>query len=271
MNNSNHYDTITEAWQYMLGEHFHWGYFLNDTKNLHQATVNLIELMLSKISVNEKSKIIDIGCGIGSSAIYLNESFNCFVAGISNSPKGIVQANKNIDLKKLNRNISFFVRDALDNKFEDNTFDVAWLLEMSHLIQNKNRLIEETVRVLKHGGQIVLCDLMFKRQPSALEITAHKPDLIKLEAVFGQARIETFNSYMDYFERNNLHNIEIIDISEQVKLTPIFWKENVIKNLNQIIKYIPKKSIDDFIYSCDLLSKFYNEDIWGYGIIKGIK
>ena len=73
MDNSKHYDTITEAWQYMLGEHFHWGYFYSDTRELHNATINLIEIMLSQISVNEKSNIIDIGCGIGNPAIYLNK------------------------------------------------------------------------------------------------------------------------------------------------------------------------------------------------------
>jgi len=206
MDNSKHYDTITEAWQYMLGEHFHWGYFYSDTRELHNATINLIEIMLSQISVNEKSNIIDIGCGIGNPAIYLNKKYNCRITGISNSPKGIAESKKNIESKKLNKNISFYVRDALDNKFENNCFDIAWLLEMSHLIQDKNKLIEETVRVLKQGGQIVLCDLMFKRQLSAHEITTNKSDLIKLETAFGQARIETFNNYVDYFKKNNLHN-----------------------------------------------------------------
>jgi tocopherol O-methyltransferase len=271
MDNSQHYDSITEAWQFMLGEHFHWGYFKNDQEDLQSATVNLIDLMLSQLKLDQIKSVIDIGCGIGNTSIYLREKLNCEVTGISNSPIGIKKAQENIKKKNYEDKINFQLRDATNNQLADGIFDVCWLLEMSHLIDDKQLLINESSRILKSGGEIILCDLMFNRKLKASEIFNNKEDLIKLESSFGKARIEEMSAYQKYFENANLLDIEITNISEQVKPTTEFWKENVMKNYDLISASLPKHSIDNFLISCDLLSKYYSEGAWGYGIIKGRK
>lgn len=271
MNNSQHYDSITKAWQFMLGKNFHWGYFNNDNENLEIATENLISKMLDFISLNKNSKILDIGCGIGTPALYINKLFNCSITGISNSPEGIKEANQNAKSENVSDKVQFFVKDALDNGFEENSFDVCWLMEMSHLLEDKFALIKESIRPLKKGGQVILCDLMFRRVFTAKEIFENKPKLIKLADSFGQARIETFEHYKNIFELNNLSNIKVLDISDKVTTTLIYWKKNVVENYETINKYISQVEIDNFIYSCDVLTEFYKNKIWGYGIIYGEK
>ncbi len=271
MDNSAHYDSITEAWQYILGGHFHWGLFANDTNDLREATINLTDLMISLVDISPESKVIDIGCGIGNPAIYLYNRFRCDVTGISNSPRGVDTSTLNAAKNTAEHKVRFLLADALSNRFEDNTFDVAWLLEMSHLIHEKDKLIAEAVRVLKPGGQIVLCDLMFKRSITAREITDSKADLIKLEKSFGQAKMETMQHYKDIFCNNRLTNVVFADITDQVKKTPECWKQNVIANHHLISPHLHQDAIDNFIESCDILTRFYNHDIWGYGIIRGDK
>jgi hypothetical protein len=131
--------------------------------------------------------------------------------------------------------------------------------------------VKESIRTLKEGGEIVLCDLMFRRPLNAKEIYENKDNLIKLSNSFGQARIETFDFYKTIFESNNLTNIQVEDISDNVTNTLVYWKKNVAENYNTIEKYISKEEIDNFLLSCDILTDFYDRKIWGYGIIYATK
>ena len=47
--NQRHYDYIADAWQYLLGDNFHWGYFDPPSQTLESATEALIDQMVSKI------------------------------------------------------------------------------------------------------------------------------------------------------------------------------------------------------------------------------
>jgi len=70
--NDLHYDSITDAWPYILGQNFHWGYFESSNDSLEKATDNLIEKMVSYTKQNEKLNVLDVGCGIGGPAFYLH-------------------------------------------------------------------------------------------------------------------------------------------------------------------------------------------------------
>ena len=85
----NHYDRITRAWQLLLGEDFHFGYFRASTDSLAAATRNLTTLMAQQGGVGPSMEVLDVGCGIGNPACLLAESYGCRVTGISTSVAGV--------------------------------------------------------------------------------------------------------------------------------------------------------------------------------------
>ena len=269
--NSDLYDSITDAWQYLLGENFHWGLFLDSSEDLPKATQNLIDLMLNQVQIDSETKLLDIGCGIGTPALDIHSKYGCRVVGISNSKKGVSAANHNAKVAECSESVQFLLRDALDNKIASNSIDVCWLMEMSHLIDDKEKLLLESYRTLKKGGQIVLCDLMFRRPFGPLEASSHLEELKKLELSFGKARIETIDFYNILFNKIGLKDIEVTDISDQVKDTLKFWKRNALDNYKALEEDISKAKVDNFIDSCEILKEFYDQKIWGYGIIVGKK
>jgi cyclopropane fatty-acyl-phospholipid synthase-like methyltransferase len=60
-----HYDRITSAWRYLLGEDFHFGYFRAQDESLEAATDNLTSLMAESGSIGPDMSVLDVGCGIG--------------------------------------------------------------------------------------------------------------------------------------------------------------------------------------------------------------
>jgi len=83
--NDVHYDSITDAWPYILGQNFHWGYFESPKDSLAKATDNLIDKMVSYTPEKDKLNVLDVGCGIGGPAFYLHNKLNWKITGISNS------------------------------------------------------------------------------------------------------------------------------------------------------------------------------------------
>jgi 27-O-demethylrifamycin SV methyltransferase len=155
-----HYDSISAAWRLLMGESFHYGYFENPEDSLDTATKALTKQMALRAEIEPHHRVVDVGCGIGGPALYLVEHIGCHVSGLSTSPVGIATAKERAVERGFEERADFSVRDAMDNRFDDLSFDRVWVMESSHLMPDKSRMIHESARVLKPGGRLVLCDIM---------------------------------------------------------------------------------------------------------------
>lgn len=142
---------------------------------------------------------------------------------------------------------------------------------MSHLIRDKQRLLIESIRPVKIGGIVSLCDLTIQNTLSAKEIVEYYPQLQILERCFGKARLEPLSYYEQLFELCSLEEIQVTDISNEVIPTIKNWRENANENRDMLTQHVDSKDIDDFIQSCDILQRLYDSKIWGYGLISGKK
>ena len=267
--NRRHYDYIADAWQHLLGQNFHWGYFREPDMSLDAATDALIDALVERIDLSAQTHLLDVGCGIGGPARYLAQRHGCAVTGFSTSEEGIARARDYAREAGLEDRLAFEVRNALDSGFETRAFDSVILLEMSHLIRDKGALIAESCRPAKTGGIVSLCDLTLRRKLSAREIVAWQEDIRLMERSFGKARLETLDHYRDLFERCALEEVETVDISEEVIPTIGNWRRNAEENRATLIRHVEEGDVEDFIRSCDILERFYTEGIWGYGIVSG--
>ncbi|RKY84731.1 hypothetical protein DRQ09_08195 [candidate division KSB1 bacterium] len=109
--------------------------------------------------INEKSKVLDVGCGIGRVEKYLSD-FVDEVYGIDISEVMISKAKRNVDKK----NVYFYVNDGSDLKMFDNDFfDFAFSFFVFQHISRKVAVsyIKEIFRVLKEKGKF-LCQFQYK-------------------------------------------------------------------------------------------------------------
>lgn len=269
--NAEHYNQITTPWQFILGDNFHWGYFTEENQTLEKATDNLIDKTASYGNLNAETLLLDIGCGIGTPARYLHSKFGCKVNGLSNSSNGVKEANDRSKKAGVQEKVSFFVRDALDNGFETGKFDVAWLMEMSHLIEDKQALVNETYRSIKKGGTTLLCDLTLINPLSAKEIFKMADDLRLLERSFGKASLYTLAQYEELFKKAGYKDVKTVDVSREVIPTLEAWRQNLRDNEGRIRETFSDKEYDGFLQSCHILEKLYVNSRWGYGVVVGKK
>ncbi len=269
--NATHYDSITDAWPFIFGENFHWGLFGDPRDELATATVNLIDTMAGMCEGLSGARVLDVGCGIGGPAIHLATFYGCSVTGISVSAVGIRRARERAAGSDVGGRLDFRVCDAMQMDLSGPSFDVAWVMESSHLMPDKKRLITECCRLLKPGGRLVLCDLMFTRYPRAVELVNMRDELRILERCFGHARLDTPDRYSRLFEEAGLKVTAQRDISEQVTPTLLHWRKNIDNNWKLLAKYFTDSQKKDFLESCRILERLFHSSSWGYGIISGVK
>ncbi len=127
-----HYDHVHGAWQLIMGDEFHYGFFATSQVPLELAAAALTDQMLARARIAPGERVLDIGCGTGRQACDLAGTFGASVLGITTSASGVAAAtalasNKNLD------GVRFEQRDGMDNGLPDASFDVVWVLESSHL------------------------------------------------------------------------------------------------------------------------------------------
>ncbi len=153
------YDASSGLWEQIWGEHMHHGYYGRGGTykiNRRQAQIDLIEELLIWARVKSAQKIIDVGCGIGGSTLYLAQKFQATANGITLSPVQASRATERAKTADLQEKVQFQVADALNMPFEDNSFDLVWSLESGEHMPDKTKFLQECYRVLQPGGTLIV-------------------------------------------------------------------------------------------------------------------
>eukprot|EP00879_Flechtneria_rotunda_P001463 GHRR01001617.1.p1 GENE.GHRR01001617.1~~GHRR01001617.1.p1 ORF type:complete len:335 (+),score=64.25 GHRR01001617.1:1509-2513(+) len=224
------YNESSSLWEDVWGEHMHHGYYPEGggPKTNQQAQIDMIEEVLSWSKVTDVKSMVDVGCGVGGSSRYISKKFGCQANGITLSSVQAARANELSKRAGLGDKCSFQVADALNQPFADNSFDLIWSLESGEHMPNKQRFVNELVRVCAPGGRVIIVTWCHRvLQPGDEGLNAEEQALLDriCEAYYLPAWC-SIEDYKELFEAQGLQDIKTADWSNEV--AP-FWGE-VIKS-----------------------------------------
>ncbi|HEX2896106.1 MAG TPA: methyltransferase domain-containing protein [Marmoricola sp.] len=265
-----HYDRVHSAWRLIMGEEFHYGYFASPQTPLDEATAALTGQMLERAGTARGARILDVGCGTGRQSCDLASAYDAQVLGITTSSQGVEAATELAATRGV-AGARFEQRDGTANGLPDEQFDVAWVLESSHLMRDKHALLGECVRVLAPGGRIVLCDIIRRREIPFLEVRQRRADFATLRAAFGDAHMEPLASYTSTLEDLGMKITDSTDISDETLPTFAAWRANVTAHESALVGLLGRQGVDDFVRSTEVLEAFWQDHTLGYGILTAAK
>jgi tocopherol O-methyltransferase len=213
------YDASSGLWEEIWGEHMHHGYYGvygTERKNRRQAQIDLIEELLKWSGVRAAENILDVGCGIGGSSLYLAEKFHAQATGITLSPVQAARATERAKEALLDARSQFLVANAQEMPFADNSFDLVWSLESGEHMPDKAGFMQECYRVLKPGGTLIMatwCHRPIDKKPLTADELKHLEDIYQ---VYCLPYVISLPEYEAIARQLPLNNIRTADWSEAV-------------------------------------------------------
>jgi len=136
----------------------HYGIWQPGMGNFRQSLENTNRILAETAGIKQSDYILDAGCGVGGSAIYLAKQYGCHVKGITLSEKQVRLARENAEKNNLSALVSFENKDYCATGYSEGSFDLLWALESVGTAVKKGAFIKESYRILKPGGRIILAD-----------------------------------------------------------------------------------------------------------------
>ncbi|MCD6424761.1 MAG: class I SAM-dependent methyltransferase [Anaerolineales bacterium] len=140
------------------------------TKHLggQEATRELVD----RTRITPLSYVLDVGCGVGTTACHLARSMGCRVMGVDINPLMIDRAWERATRLKLTDLVEFQQADAMDLPFENDLFNVVITESVTAFPDDKAKSVREYYRVTKPGGFIGLNEATWLKTPVPDEIQA---------------------------------------------------------------------------------------------------
>ena len=156
--------TTDQLLERLWGDHIHLGHYGNPPQlpggvDFREAKAHFVHELVRWSGLDQLpsgSRVLDVGCGIGGSARILARDYGLDVLGISISPAQIARATALTPASL--PHCRFQVMDALDLKAADGSFDAVWSVEACPHMPDKQRYVDELLRVLRPGGRLAVAD-----------------------------------------------------------------------------------------------------------------
>ena len=132
------------------------------------ATEELIELC----HIGAGKYVLDVGCGAGVTPCFIAKRYGCSVVGVDISGQMIERSKERAQREKVGDRVEFRVADAQDLPFEDDLFDAVITESVTAFPEDKQRAVDEYVRVTKPGGYVGLNESTWLKVPPPPELVA---------------------------------------------------------------------------------------------------
>ncbi|HSX33035.1 MAG TPA: methyltransferase domain-containing protein [Candidatus Saccharimonadales bacterium] len=143
----------------------HYGFSQRRGESFTDTLINTNRFLAKKAGIKPTDRVLDAGCGLGGSSLWLASEIGCQVTGITLSRAQVERATKRAAQQGLAAKAQFLVMDYTHTNFPDASFDVVWALESLCYAADKLAFLREAYRLLKPGGTLVMGDGFLLRVP----------------------------------------------------------------------------------------------------------
>ncbi len=247
----------------LWGNNFHYGYWDETTKTNRQATENFNRVLAKQANITDKDHVLDAGCGIGGASIFLAKNYGCKVTGITICERQVKQAYAKAEKEGVAHLVTFKEMDYCNTTFEDETFDVVWGLESVCYAESKEKFVNESHRILKKGGRLIVGDGFASRKEYTEK---ERKQLFRWLDGWIVNSLGTPMDFKDFANALKMSNISYRNVTQNVmRSSNLMYYASLFFFVFHIIdKFFPLKDYpSDAMYN---QHKALKQGLWEYGI-----
>lgn len=232
----------------------HFGIWDENVTSHKEALLNENKVLSGLANITSTDYVLDVGCGYGTTAIWLAKNIGCKVVGITISQKQVDEAKVMAKKYGVEHLTDFKVMDFHTLDFQNGTFDTVISIESICHSSNQPVVLKEIYRVLKPTGILAIADGYFAKDTKSLTLKEEEIAQICFEGVhvpplaeqkeFEMWLRQTGFSKVEWFDKTKY----ILKISKKISgLAKIFLPIAKLLGLLQI-KAIGTPHVKAFIY-----------------------
>jgi tocopherol O-methyltransferase len=145
----------------------HCGFFDQQRRCHDDAVLNMNRVLATLAGIAAGQRVLDAGCGIGGSAVWLAENLGAAVDGVNINARQVEQARRLARGRRLDDRVQFHIADFCATGLAGESFDVVWALESACYAEDKRAFLAEACRLLKPGGRLIVADAFLTRDKLA--------------------------------------------------------------------------------------------------------
>ena len=215
--------------------------------------VQLTARLADFAEVPHGARVLDVGCGLGGSALWLARHRDCRVTAITLSPIQVWMATRRARVEGLGERVRFRRHDANHLRLPQ-SFDVAWIVECSEHLEDKGGFIASCARLLEPGGRIALCAWVASGDPDCAEHSRLVEEVCHGMLCPSLARAA---EYADWLRASGLEAIQAEDITRHVSRTWIFCERIASRPIVRLGRLLLGKRTRDFVQSFGTIQRAY--------------
>lgn len=227
-----HYDVSNDFFKLFLDESMTYscGIFSRGAKTLEEAQETKLDLICRKLDLRSGQRVLDIGCGWGSFAIFAAKHYGVKVLGITLSEPQAQLAERRVDEAGFSNQVQIKVLDYRDLGIEK--FDSVSSIGMVEHVGSE--MIDEYFNVVKNalvsGGKALIHGI------TLLNPGEHKAGPFSERYVFPDGYPMPLPEIMGAAEKTGFESLHVEGFQADYAETLRHWADRLDKNLKQAVR-----------------------------------
>lgn len=247
----------------------HMGFWDERTTGHAGALINMNRALAARACLRPGDRVLDAGCGVGGSAIWLAREHDVEVMGIDLAETQLTRARRYARRHGVADRATFERQDITRTAFPNNSFDVVWAIESVCHVPDKRRFLAEARRLLRPGGRLVISDGFRRRRPLG---PAHERLLRSWLSGWAVPELATAEEFTGAAHQAGFSDVRLEDVTANVRpslrrlhrLALALYPTGVV--LLRPLRLITDKQLTNARSSLEQYQAL-QRDLWFYGIV----
>ena len=146
--------------------------------------------------------VLDVGCGVGTTAIAVASRFDASVTAVDIAPLMLERATRNVAVARVSDRVSVDHADITKLTFADSSFDRV-IAEAVTMFGDRRQAVRELVRVCKPGGRVLATEFYWRKPPTT------EARHIFLDVVCPGMQFDSLDDWVRLYSAAGLANVEV--------------------------------------------------------------